>query len=765
MSTAPASPKHTNHLVGETSPYLLQHAHNPVDWYPWGPEALERARREDKPIFLSIGYAACHWCHVMERESFESEEVAAILNRDFISIKVDREERPDLDDIYMTAVQVTTGSGGWPMSVFLTPDLKPFFAGTYFPPENRYGRVGFKTVLTQLIEVYRSQRDRVTLAADEITEQIQRITGGGEGGAPITRDTITKAVRSLLSQFDPQHGGFGSAPKFPPSMRLDLFLREYGRQPDTQLLRAVTVTLDQMARGGMYDQIGGGFARYSTDERWLVPHFEKRLYDNALLAPVYVDAFAVTEDPYYERIVTQTLDWVLREMTSPEGGFYSTLDADSEGEEGRFYVWSPEQVIEVLGPEDGAKFNRIFDITPEGNFEGHSIPNLLQATLEERAAELGMGNDALEEQVDAWRGRLLEARSQRVWPGLDDKILTSWNGLMIHAFAHASRVLGEERYRQAAERATEFVLRELRQDGRLLRTHRNGQSKLNGYLDDYSFLAVALVELHEATDEARWLEEARQIVATMNDLFWDEYEGGYFYTSRDHEELIARMKSVQDNAIPSGSSMAALALVRLAALTDDTDLRQRADRTLGSVAGSVQQFPAAFPQMLIAADLYLKTAAGAAEDVLTLRAFVSQDVVRPGDVFRVAVRAEIRPGWHVNSNGPLEAYLIPTALEIKAAGFEQVREFYPEGEQIALAFSEQPLSVYQGTVVVGVELQAPADLRPGRRNLTLRLKYQPCDEQHCLTPAEQVLRVSLPIGRVDDEPHPRDEALFAALVS
>jgi uncharacterized protein YyaL (SSP411 family) len=582
----------TNHLAGQTSPYLLQHQHNPVDWHPWGPEALEKARREEKPIFLSIGYSACHWCHVMERESFENEEVARLLNADWVSIKVDREERPDLDEVYMLATQLMSGSGGWPMSVFLTPDLKPFYAGTYFPPDDSgtpwVGRPGFQHVLRQLADAWKNRRDDVTQAANRAALGLTQYASLQSDEGDLGPDLVPNAVEMMARDFDPVNGGFGGAPKFPPSMRLALMLRlEAGTRDEGRGMREeerpsvahpssliphpssldgiVTTTLDKMARGGIYDQVGGGFHRYSVDDIWLVPHFEKMLYDNALLAPVYLDSYQMTGREYHARIGREILEYMLREMTDERGGFYSTLDADSEGHEGKFYLWSPAEVEAVLGAEDGGLFCRIYDVTARGNFEGKNIPNLISRSVEEWAEELQMEPTAdsrqpsvLWSRLDGMRERLREARSHRVWPGLDDKVLTSWNGLMIRAMAAGYRVLGDERYRAAAERAAEFVLSALEKDGRLLRSYRNGQAHLSAYLDDYAFMIVALLDLHEAGGandhrargegrspggEARWRVEAERLLEVMNEQFWDEAQGGYFFTAHDHETLIARMKS------------------------------------------------------------------------------------------------------------------------------------------------------------------------------------------------------------------------------
>jgi uncharacterized protein YyaL (SSP411 family) len=604
----------TNHLKNETSPYLRQHAHNPVDWYPWGPEALQRARELDRPIFLSIGYAACHWCHVMEHESFENPTIAKILNDYFVSIKVDREERPDLDSIYMTSVQLLTGQGGWPMSVFLTPDLKPFTGGTYFPPDDRYGRPGFQRLLTTIVHWWQTKRIDLDEAAGQLTDAIKNASQVHAGTGGLDESLLQQAGATLRRAFDAQHGGFGNAPKFPHPMDLRLLLRLSQRFNDTQSLHMVRHTLDKMAMGGIWDHLGGGFARYSTDAHWLVPHFEKMLYDNALLVPGYLEAFQVTHDPFYRDVVEETLAWVTREMTSPDGPFCSTLDADSEGVEGKFYAWTEDEIARVLGPADAALFGSVYGIEPEGNWHdphGHAPPraNILHRvkTFDQAARLHGMSEADLRKQLADCRRKLFEVRSQRVRPGLDDKTLTSWNALMIAAFAQAAQVLDNNGYAEVASRAADFILTRMRTpDGRLLRTWSRGfEPKLNAYLEDYAFLADALVTLYEATFAPRWIVAALDVMRVMIDQFWDDTEGGFHYTGRDHESLITRTKDAQDNAIPSGNSMAATALLRLAKLTGRNDLRDRAERTLHLFQGLMASHPMAAGQMLTALDFHL----------------------------------------------------------------------------------------------------------------------------------------------------------------
>ncbi|MEI7683438.1 MAG: thioredoxin domain-containing protein [Planctomycetota bacterium] len=595
-----------NRLLHETSPYLKQHAHNPVDWYPWGEEALKASRELDRPIFLSIGYSACHWCHVMERESFEDPAIGELLGKHFISIKVDREERPDLDQIYMAAVQILTQSGGWPMTVFLTPDLKPYYGGTYFPPRDLYGRPSFRRVVESLAKAWVDQRDAITTSGAELASRIGDFLALETVPGPLDLEILKNAIPFLRRRFDAKHGGFGQAPKFPHPMDLRLLLRLHARFGDDDALAMVVKSLDLMARGGMYDQLGGGFHRYSTDAHWLVPHFEKMLYDNALLMPVYLDALQITGDAFYRQIAEETLDYVVREMTAPDGSFYSTQDADSEGEEGKFFVWSDAEIEALLGKDDGAFVLRVYDVVPGGNWEGVNI--LHRARSDEQDAllhHLPLGD--FQTRLAKCKSTLLAARDKRIRPARDEKILTAWSGLMIAAFAQAGAVLERPDYLKVARRAAEFVLTRLRTpEGRLLRTTFAGMdAKLNGYLEDYSYTIDGLVSLYEATFEPRWLTAAGELADTMIALFGDAKDGGFFYTSIDHETLIARNKDPHDQATPSGNSLAACGLVRLAHLTGRADFRAQAERTLLAFRGLMTSSPMAAGQMLIALDLFL----------------------------------------------------------------------------------------------------------------------------------------------------------------
>jgi uncharacterized protein len=582
-----------NRLIDETSPYLLQHANNPVDWYAWGPEALERAAKEDKLILLSIGYSACHWCHVMEHESFENPAIADIMNRNFVNIKVDREERPDLDQIYMTAVQIMTGSGGWPMTVFLLPTGEPIFGGTYFPPDDRYGRPGFRRLLETIAEAYRTRRAEIHENAKSFREHFARQAFRKNESATIDASVLQTAYRAMASRFDPREGGFGGAPKFPPSMSVNFLLRYHHRTRDEHALHMVILTLDKMAYGGMYDQVGGGFHRYSTDDHWLLPHFEKMLYDNALLARVYVDAYRATGDPLYKRIAEETLDFVMREMRAPDGAFYSTQDADSEGVEGKFYVWSLDEFRQVVG-EDWDLLAGYFDVSAHGNWEE---TNILHVTREP--------DEKLLPKIEAARKKLYAAREKRVRPGRDEKILTDWNGLMLRAFAEAASCLGRDDYRAVAEANANFILKTMWDGNRLLHSYKDGRARFNGYLDDYANLVDGLFALYELTFDYHWLEAAVRIADRMLEQFWDADGGGFYFTGKDHETLLARTKDFFDNATPSGNSVASDALLRMAAVLDRSDYRKKAEDIFLAAAELMKQYASGFGRMLGAVDFYI----------------------------------------------------------------------------------------------------------------------------------------------------------------
>jgi uncharacterized protein YyaL (SSP411 family) len=596
---------HTNRLIHARSPYLLQHARNPVDWYEWGDEALQRARDEDRPILVSIGYSACHWCHVMERESFEAPAIAALMNERFVCIKVDREERPDLDDLYMTAAQMLAGSGGWPLNVFLTPDLQPFYAGTYFPPDDRWGRPGFPSVLQGVAQAYRDQREQIEAAAASLTDALARHSADGEPGVLSPR-LIDAAVADLKRSFDERWGGWGAAPKFPSAATIQLLLRHHRRTGDDQALRMATVTLDRMAAGGMYDQLGGGFHRYSVDERWLVPHFEKMLYDNALLVPAYLDGYRVTGNEEYARIARETLDYLLRDMQDAGGGFHAATDADSEGEEGRYFVWDLSELIGVLGAEDAELFAACYGVTAAGNFEGRNILHV-PAPLAEVAGRRGTDAAELRTRLDRMRATLLAERQKRVAPGKDDKVLADWTGLAISALALGFQTLGDARYRDAAERAARFVLTGMRRDGRLLHAYREGHAYLDAFLDDHAFVLQGLIGLYGATFDAEWVDAAREIADAMLAGFWDAEAGGLYFTVGERPDLIARPKKTFDGATPSGNAVAARALLLLGRLTGEATYAMRGEETLRALAGQAGKTPRAFPAFLCAVDAAMTT--------------------------------------------------------------------------------------------------------------------------------------------------------------
>jgi uncharacterized protein YyaL (SSP411 family) len=642
-----------NRLAQETSPYLLQHADNPVDWYPWGDEALDKAKAEDKPILLSIGYSSCHWCHVMAHESFEDQSTAQLMNEHFINVKVDREERPDIDAIYMRAVVAMTGRGGWPLTVFLTPEGQPFLGGTYFPPESRHGLPAFRQVLLSVSRSYRERRDEIRRAAQGLATSI--VTQDLSPSAPrveLSASILDGAVRRLAQQFYSTHGGFGGAPKFPQAMVLDFLLREYHRSGNSLALRMVERSLEKMARGGIYDQLGGGFHRYSVDQRWLVPHFEKMLYDNALLSRVYLRAYHTTGKPLYRRTAEETLDYVAREMTSEEGGFYSSQDADSEGEEGKFFVWTADEIVAALGDEEGELFNQYFAISEAGNFEGKNVLSVPRDS--DVVAHLaGVSMDRLEDVIPRGRQQLFVVREERVHPHRDEKAITSWNGLMLASFAEAARVLSQERYRQIAQRNAEFILRELRRDGQLYRIYSAGQHKIRGYLEDYACLADGLLSLYEATFDARWFLEARSLVDEMIPRFKDALGAG-FYDTDGREPLITRPRNWEDNAQPSGNSATADVLLRMAALTGQRQYEKLAEEIMAVMSSPVTQHPLAFGHLLSALNFYLSPP----EEIAILGDSAGDDT---RDLLQV-VYASYRPSKVVAMGSPSEGGGVPVPL-------------------------------------------------------------------------------------------------------
>ncbi len=596
----------SNRLAKETSPYLLQHAENPVDWYAWGPEALERAKQEDKPILLSIGYAACHWCHVMAHESFEDEETARLMNDGFVNIKVDREERPDLDGIYMQAEQAMTGHGGWPMTMFLLPDGSPFFGGTYFPPDDRHGLPSFRRVLQSVADAYAKRREGVAESAEQLKQIYQNNLAGARSTGGLSPQVLDSAYRSLSQGYDAKNGGFGSAPKFPATMVLDFLLRYWRRTGSSQALEMVASSFRKMARGGIYDQIGGGFARYAVDAIWLVPHFEKMLYDNALLIRLGAHLWQATGNYEVERVTTETVEWVGREMTSPEGGFYSSLDADSEGHEGKFYVWSGEEIDALLGADAGV-FKSYYGVTAEGNFEGGNIlfvPRGRKAAAEHTGVEEGV----LDEVLARAKRILYESRAKRVWPGRDEKILASWNGLMLRGVATAARILNRDDFRSLAVRNAEFLSREMVKEGRVMRSHKEGVTRITGFLEDHAAVALGFLAVYELTFDERWVERVREIADAMIEWFWDDQMGAFFDTAKDAEKLITRPRDFTDNATPSGTSLAVELLLHLSELQQDAGYRRRAVFTLEALVEPMTRFPTAFGHLLGCADMEINGA-------------------------------------------------------------------------------------------------------------------------------------------------------------
>ncbi len=601
-----------NRLVNEKSPYLLQHAYNPVDWFPWGEAAFEKARKDDKPILLSIGYSTCHWCHVMERESFEDEEVARLMNETFVSIKVDREERPDIDHLYMTVCQMMTGGGGWPLNIVMGPDKKPFFAGTYFPKESRYGRIGMMDLSRRIKELWTTNRDDVKQSADKVMAALRQVPDDSPGEAP-GADALETAYGQLAQRFDEAHGGFSQAPKFPTPHNM-LFLLRYGKRTgDTKALAMVEKTLQALRMGGVYDHVGFGFHRYSTDAEWLVPHFEKMLYDQALLVMAYTEAYQATGKPEYETTAREIISYALRDMTAPEGGFYSAEDADSEGEEGKFYVWTLEELRRVLDPKEAELFAEAFNLRATGNFReeatgkitGNNIPHLRRPIFQ-LAADFGMPQQELEELLEGARAKLFQVREKRIHPHKDDKILTDWNGLMIAALARASQAFDQPEYLTAAMKAADFILTSMRSpDGRLLHRYRDREAALPGHVDDYAFLIWGLLDLYEAGFDVRYLRAALELNRIFLDRFWDKHAGGFFFTADDSEDLLIRKKETYDGATPAGNSVAALNLLRLGRITANPELERNAHQIGRTFSGTVKQFPSAYTQFLMALEFGL----------------------------------------------------------------------------------------------------------------------------------------------------------------
>ncbi len=747
-----------NRLAQALSPYLLQHANNPVDWYPWGEEAFEKAHREDKPIFLSVGYSTCHWCHVMARESFSDPEVAHILNEHFVSIKVDREERPDVDEVYMRAVLIfTNGHGGWPMSVFLTSEGKPFFGGTYFPKEH------FKALLLRIAQVWREERTKVEQVAEEVARAIQtelKLVQPVDWIAQASEELLQAAEEALLRSLDRVNGGFESAPKFPPHQALLFLLHRYQATRRLPLWEAVELTLRKMATGGLFDHIGGGFHRYSVDSLWLVPHFEKMLYDNAQLAQVYAWAYAISGDNFFRWVAEETYEFLLRDMQSPEGGFYSALDAesllpdsqDSEKEEGAFYLWRPNEVKAVLGEAEGMLFCQIYGISDEPNFvnphTGYSgcIPNLLRASIANWAKALHWDENQLWERIKEWRLKLRTAREQRPRPHCDDKVITSWNALAIRSFALGYQFLGEERYRCVAEQAAEFLWTHLRQpDGKLWHCYRSGVAQVDGMLDDYAFLLVALLDLYEATANPLWLERARLVAEQMVHQFWDDKEGGFWFVANS-KDLFARSKPGLDGAEPSPNGMAAQGLVRLASLSGNTTYAQLAYRTIITFGGLLVRFPRGFLTLLSVlqkiSPLRQEAAPSDQQPIRQLRVEPNKITLQSGEMATLRVHLQIADGWHLSASDPQTGSpALQASLESQLVAVEEVH--LPTPTMRSFPFAEAPLATYEGFVTVCLKVRALEVSQTKEEIAVLRLRYQACDNQRCLAPAEQRLEVMI----------------------
>jgi uncharacterized protein YyaL (SSP411 family) len=772
-----------NRLAGETSPYLLLHAHNPVDWYPWGPEAFAKAKAENKPVFLSVGYSSCYWCHVMERESFANPAIARKLNAGFVCVKVDREERPDVDRVYMAALQVF-GSGGWPMSMFLTPDGRPFFGVTYLPPEDREGVEGFPGLLDRVSEAWRDHREALERDADRLSDVVRRILAAqaARGRRPLSRSMAAEGAAALAEQFDPEYGGFGfdpenaRRPKFPEPVNLVFLLdracrdradKDPGRNRlergrDDPPLRAepatnkdpltmALVTMDRMARGGIRDQLAGGYHRYATSRYWIVPHFEKMLYDNAQLASAHVLAFEVTGDPRWKAEAEATFAFVARTMTAPEGGFYSALDAETGGEEGAYYVWTRDEVKQVLGGgADQDAFAQVYGLKRDPNFEKGRYVLLEPRTRAEQAETLKTTPDALEARLAPLRARMLAARDKRPAPLCDDKVLTSWNGLMIAAYADGFRVLKDPRYRAAAEKAADLIWAELRTaDGRLLRTRRAGRSKLPAYLEDYAFFAHGLLRLHAATGDSRRLDQARAVTDRMIEDFADTRDGGFFYTADDHESLIARPRDPHDNVLPSGNSVAVRNLVALAAAAKEPKYLDLAGKALDAFSASLAQTPVLHPLLLVGLEEYLDARPAPAvadaakdDDPLGLAGVVKvSGQVKGGDL---EVTLEIKDGWHVYANPTGVEGLPPTRVELEPGqGWSFERLTYPAGvEKVLASTGAEKVSLYEGRVTIVGRLKREAADASSSVRLTVR--YQACDARACLAPARVTFDVPIP---------------------
>ena len=798
--SAPQEKQFTNRLAKETSPYLLLHQHNPVDWYPWGPEAFEKAKQENKVIFLSVGYSSCYWCHVMERLVFEDPKIAKYMNENFVNIKVDREERPDIDDIYMTSLSVyfhligAPSGGGWPLSMFLTPDREPFAGGTYFPPTDQGGQMSFPRVLQKVHQLWGENKEQVQQSATIIAKEVARLQQeeGAKEAIPLENRLVIAGVRSINASYDAEYGGIDfsevtpNAPKFPTSSKLVLL--QYDIQAAEQnptaaeSAKVLYHTLDAMANGGIYDHLGGGFHRYSTDRYWHVPHFEKMLYDNGQLAGLYARAFEQTGKTQYKQVSEGIVDFVLRELTDPQGGFYSALDAETDGVEGEHYAWSQEELKTILG-EGYPLFAEFYGLNEPVRFD-HGYVLHRVTTLKKLAEKHNTGADELASQLAASRQKLHTVRNQRKPLLKDDKILTSWNGLMIEGMATAGRVLKRPDYTAAAEKAAQFILDQMRdKEGHLYRSYRGGEARLNAYLDDYAFFTQGLLALHQATGEQQWLDEARKLTDLQIALFWDQKEHGFFFTTHDHEQLIARTKNAYDAAIPSGNSISARNLIQLSELTGEARYRQHADETLQLFGRVIKRYPNRCAQLVQAVGEYLQTPADQKQSAVSLssgeflelveapdqlvsvnpglellaaaglgqtgqqkklvkaNAYLSVDKLPAGKKCKVAIVLTIEDGWHINQNPSSPDFLVPTTFSIKSAQNIKLTDIkYPAGHKFVVAGFDEPLLVYEKQAIIRGTLEIPASAAGKEEALELNIKYQACNDQTCIRPTTVSLK-------------------------
>lgn len=739
------SPRYTNRLILEDSPYLLQHAHNPVNWYPWGEEAFSAAKRDDKPIFLSIGYSTCHWCHVMEQESFDNPDIARLINRFFISIKVDRELRPDIDETYMNAVMMIAGHGGWPMSSFLTPDGDPFHGGAYYPPER------FSELLHRLDELWQTRRDYVIEHARRVAAAVAQVSASRGKARQIDGNAIQHAVMDTLDIYDELQGGFGQAPKFPNEVMLLLLLDWAERTGDKNVLNAVINTLDAIARGGIHDQVGGGFHRYSTDNEWLVPHFEKMLYNQALLPRAFLKAWQMTGNVYFRRVAQQALDYVLHDMSSPEGGFYSATDADSEGEEGRFFVWTVDQVRKALPLQQAELAIELFGITRQGNFEGSNILSIAES-IDEFSTRKKLSGDQLMAELDSIREQLRLVRERRIHPSRDEKIVTAWNGMMITTLAYVGDLLAEPRYGEAAIRTAEFLwAKNRKKTGELWRAHLHGSASTAASQEDYACFAEALLQLYDTSGDRLWLERARELVDTMVERFWDEQAGGFFMSDDEGLGSMGRIKDAGDGATPSGNSVALRVLVMLAQRTGEHDYQEHADKVLDAFSSSIDGHPRGYSYMLLGANALLNGEVGPVQYAGKGNVAISAKVAHAGrGELAVTVRLAVKEGWHINAHKPLQKELIATELGLDddASSWNITGVDYPEPVRRRLGFQRDELSLYDGEVHIEARLkQATTDNRDAVTLLPLKLRLQTCSDRICLAPET----IRLQIYHIDEK--------------